>query len=252
MMIEKYNAKDLEAFLKKKGAADISELMNHIGTTSRNTVLRKLNELGYQTSYSQNGKFYTLKKFCAFDEDGLWSCRKAWFSIYGTLLETGKQFIDKSERGLSVSELDDRLHVSTKLALLHLIQEERIYREKHDGVFIYFSTNEKSKRIQIGIRSQRSGKVFDNIVDDVLAHEMKAAIILFFTLLDERQRRCFAGLESMKYGRGGDSKVAEILGIDPHTVAKGRLELIGNNFNFENVRAQGGGRSPVKKKRQKS
>jgi len=45
---------------------------------------------------------------------------------------------------------------------------------------------------------------------------MKAAIILFYSLLDEQQRRLYAGLESMKLGHGGDSVLAEVLGLDPH------------------------------------
>jgi hypothetical protein len=35
--------------------------------------------------------------------------------------------------------------------------------------------------------------------------ELKAAILLFYSLLDEQQRRLFAGLESIKLGQGGDS-----------------------------------------------
>jgi hypothetical protein len=40
---------------------------------------------------------------------------------------------------------------------------------------------------------------------DALVHEVRAAIILFFSLLDERQRRLYAHLESLRFGRGGDS-----------------------------------------------
>jgi hypothetical protein len=43
---------------------------------------------------------------------------------------------------------------------------------------------------------------FERVSEGVLAHELKAAIILFFSLLDERQRRFFAGLESLKIGLG--------------------------------------------------
>ena len=53
---------------------------------------------------------------------------------------------------------------------------------------------------------------------DVLPDELKAAIILFFSLLDERERRVYAGLESLKLGYGGDRQMAEILGLDVSTV----------------------------------
>jgi hypothetical protein len=52
-----------------------------------------------------------------------------------------------------------------------------------------------------------------------LPPEMKAAIILFFSLLDEQQRRLYAGLEAQKLGYGGDPKIAEFFGVSVHTAA---------------------------------
>jgi hypothetical protein len=81
----------------------------------------------------------------------------------------------------------------------------------------------------------------------VVAHDVKAAILLFFSLLDERQRRLFAGLEALKIGRGGDARVAALLGVDPHTVAKGRVELLGEDIDVTRVRKIGGGRRAAEK-----
>ena len=36
-------------------------------------------------------------------------------------------------------------------------------------------------------------------------------------MLDKRQRRLYAGLEVLKLGRGGDRRIADRLGLDPHT-----------------------------------
>ena len=47
--------------------------------------------------------------------------------------------------------------------------------------------------------------------------QLRAAIVLFASLLDERQRRLYAGLESLKCGWGGDARIAGLLGIDPGT-----------------------------------
>jgi len=58
---------------------------------------------------------------------------------------------------------------------------------------------------------------------------MKAAIILFYSLLDEQQRRLYAGLESMKLGHGGDSVLAEVLGLDPHTLARRTGDVLQNS-----------------------
>jgi len=79
--------------------------------------------------------------------------------------------------------------------------------------------------------------------------ELKAAMILFFGLLDEQQRRLYAGLEAHKLGYGGDRKIAEFLGVEVYTVARGRRELFGEQVHRERVRKEGGGRKPAEKKR---
>ena len=247
MSDEKYNAKDLQKFLLKEKVSTIEQLKRVLGTSVRMTVLRKLSELGYQTSYSNNAKFYTLKQLCEFDTDGLWSHRKVWFSVYGTLLETGRAIINRSPAGFSVTELNDTVHVSTKQALLHLYKKKLIVREKIDGVFVYFSVEKEMRKRQLFARKDLAATPSEGLDDDVLAHELKAAIVLFYGLLDQRQRRFFAGLESMQLG--GDAKVARILGIDPHTVAKGRNQLLAEDVNGGARRPSG--RLTVEKKHQK-
>jgi len=85
-----------------------------------------------------------------------------------------------------------------------------------------------------------------------LSPELKAAIVLFFSLLDEQQRRLYAGLEAHKLGHGGDRRIAGFLGLDGHTVARGRRELFGEQVQRQRVRAPGGGRKPTEKKRPRS
>lgn len=80
---------------------------------------------------------------------------------------------------------------------------------------------------------------------------MKASIVLFYSLLDEQQRRLYAGLESLKLGHGGDSILAGFLGLDPHTVARGRQQLLDQDAEHGRIRGAGGGRKPVEKKRRK-
>jgi hypothetical protein len=82
--------------------------------------------------------------------------------------------------------------------------------------------------------------------------ELKAAIVLFFCLLDEQQRRLYAGLESLKWGYGGDRKVAGLLGLDEGTVAKGRRQLLQQDVEIDKSRKSGGGRKPVEKKHRRS
>jgi hypothetical protein len=80
-----------------------------------------------------------------------------------------------------------------------------------------------------------------------MPEELKAAIVLFLGLLDEKQRRLYAGLESLKTGWGGDHQIAQLLGVDPGTVARGRRQLLERDVEMERVRRVGGGRKPTEK-----
>jgi hypothetical protein len=71
-------------------------------------------------------------------------------------------------------------------------------------------------------------------------------------MLDEKQRRLYAGLESLKLGHGGDIHIASLLGMDPHTVARGRQELISGDFDSDAIRPEGGGRLSQEKKLRES
>ena len=113
MRLPNYQATELKQLLESKKVCTLEELMQALGTSVRMTMFRKLQGLPYVTSYSHRGKYYALKPLCKFDESGLWEQRDAWFSVYGTLLATGKQFIDRSAAGYSAAELDAVLHVHT-------------------------------------------------------------------------------------------------------------------------------------------
>ena len=249
MKTEKYSSAKVRSFLKKHKIANMKQLMKELGTPSRNTVILKLKELECVTSYSHNGTFYTLKELCSFNRNGTWSYDGVLFSSAGTLVNTAMQFIEQSTNGMSVAELDGVLHVSTKLSLLNLFKDGKIYREKHGGVFVYFAKSKKTRKDQIIKRSPRQGDIFSN--SDAMPNDVKAAIILFFGLLDEHQRRLFVGLESIKIGKGGDAKIATIFGVDPHTVARGKKELIDRDLDMQKIRRKGGGRKSIEKKVQK-
>ena len=87
----------------------------------------------------------------------------------------------------------------------------------------------------------------DASVLEVPAEEVEAVILLFYSLQDEQQRRLYAGLESLKLGRGGDRQLADFLDLDPHTVARGRQQLLTQDVEVERARRAGRAASPWKK-----
>src|ERR1035441_3325337 len=190
-----------------------------------------------------------------FDESGLWSFQSVWFSRQGTLLDTAQAFVENSPAGYFAEELDHLLHVGTKEPLLRLVQHERVARQPVEGVYLYCSMNPVLRQRQLLARYvlQAEPDLASSLAKaEVVSDELKAAIVLFSSMLDEKQRRLYAGLESLKLGYGGDQRIAEFIGMDPHTVAKGRRELLEQDLEIDRVRKGGGGRKPLEKKRPKS
>jgi len=163
--------------------------------------------------------------------------------------------VHESEAGYTAVELKDVLRVKTKHALTQLIRSGRLQREPFDSVYVYVSGESHVAERQRKARKVHSKRSFASLIvvnPDLAAEEAKATILLFCSMLDERQRRLYAGLESLKLGHGGDAHIASLLGMDPHTVARGRQELIIGDLSRDRVREAGAGRLSQEKKRPKS
>lgn len=63
-----------------------------------------MKELGYLTSYSHRGRFYTLREIARFDANGLWSHDLAWFSRHGALLAGGNDEDSKNTQRTEATE----------------------------------------------------------------------------------------------------------------------------------------------------
>lgn len=241
--------------IRRQKIATLSDVMTALGTDARRTAFRKLKEIAARSSYSHGGRFYTLDEVAEFDTLGLWSCRDVWFSARRTLLETAAGVVDTAEAGYYIEELDNVLHVGTKDALRKLVRAGRLAREELGGRYLYCARDRHRRRQQLLARRARLAEpgLVGRLPDlAILPDELRAAIVLFFSLLDEQQRRLYAGLEALKTGRGGDTRIAELLGLDPGTVARGRRELLAQDVNVDRVRVAGAGRKAVEKKRLKS
>lgn len=255
MRPEQYRAKDVERLLKRNRIATMSDLKQELGTLSNATVFRKLKQLSCLTSYSHSGGYYALENTAKFDELGLWSHRSVRFSRHGTLLATAEKLVGDAEAGLYASELETLLEVAVKEALLGLLRARRVGRERVGGKQLYCSSNSVVRRQQVLARKTfaiETTLATPGSHPRVTADEMRAAIVLFLSLLDERQRRLYSGLESLKSGYGGDQRIADLLGLDVGTVARGRKQLLEQDVEVDRIRKAGGGRKPVEKKRQRS
>jgi hypothetical protein len=234
-----YKLEFLKMLFAEVKIATLPQLKAALGTSVDMTVFRKLRELSYCTSYSHRGRYYTLTEIAEFDERGLWFYQSVCFSQYGRLLETAKFFITHAEAGYSTHELDHILQVTTQEPLLCLLRQGAVYRTKLATAYIYFAVEPRIRRRQILLRK--------DWVATVAPDATRLATIRFWSLLDEQQRRLYAGLEALKLGYGGDTVIADQLGLDVHTVAVGKQALLTDTYKTQGIRQAGAGRTPIKK-----
>ena len=237
-----YPADKLASLLRDQKVATMPQLKSALGTAVTFTVLRKLASLGYRSSYSHGGTYYTLDSIAQYDEWGLWSYRDIHFSRHGTLLNTAAMLVTNAPAGYFTHELDAVVQVATKDALRQLVQQDRLARRKLEGLYWYGAKERPRRQVQWAAR----------LAQQRPEDEVQAAMVLFYSLLDEQQRRLYAGLESLEWGHGGDQQMAQLFGLDADTVARGRAELLRGQVVHERVRRVGGGRPRAEKKRPKS
>ena len=243
----------LRSLFARQRVATMAQLKEALGSAVNMTVLRKLRALGYLTSYSHGGKFYTLEELVRFDQRGLYRVHERCFSRFGSLLNTAEHFVVHSAGGYYASELSRELAVQTKEALLTLVRRQRVARIRVDGRYLHCAPQPQRRQAQLMHREQGLELPGATMTKPVLQRstEAKAALVLFFSTLNERQRRLYAGMESLRVGYGGDRQIAQLIGLDVHTVARGRRELLAGERPEQAVRGTGGGRVAVEKKRRK-
>ena len=245
--------KRLVTALMRKRVATMDELMAALDTQVRMSIYRLLKELSYRTSYSHGGQYYALERAMRFDEHGLWSVRSIRFSKYGTLMDTAERFVCDSARGFFATELEQLLRVSVKETMLRLVQKGRISRERVSHAYLYCSADPAIRKRQLAARAAELGMPIEPVGGrEDIPDNLKAAIILFTALLDERQLRLFAGVQALQFGHGAESWIADLLGIHRQTVAKGRQQLLEGNVLSDGIRRKGAGRPRMEKKTQKS
>jgi hypothetical protein len=242
MNVVRYPADKLVSLLQEQKVATMPQLKTALGTDVTYTVLRKLAPLAYRSSYSHGGTYYTLDSIAQYDDLGLWSYRDIHFSRRGTLLSTAEALVTQSDAGYQVPELEAVLYVAVKDALRQLVQGGRLFRREWEGRYLYCAVDRTRRQEQWAARQAQQAA----------SDDLQAAKALFCSLLDEQQRRLYAGLESLQCGYGGQQLTARRFGLDVDTVARGERELLSGQVLRDRIRRKGGGRPAVEKKRPKS
>ena len=114
----------IRSLLQRQKIATLAELKG-AGKFRHDDGVSKLKALGYRTSYSHRGKYYTLADIPRFDEQGLWSYDAVWFSRDKNLLATPSGLWKKPKPG-SCRRVEDCLNVEVKEPLLQLYRRRRL------------------------------------------------------------------------------------------------------------------------------
>ncbi len=144
---------DILEMFKEQKVMTLSALSGKAKCSGK-TILRRLKEHGYYTSYNMNGKYYTIPEIAAFDECGFWKYDDVYFNKFGGLREIMKRMIESSEMGYTVDELNKKLNVNCGSHVMTFVREGIIARRKYGGFYVYFSTDKKKQNSQAGKKEQ--------------------------------------------------------------------------------------------------
>ena len=154
MSIAAKYASRLNQLFRRKRAAPLDDLRAALGTGSRTTIFRILKTVGYFTSYSHAGRFYTLRHIPRFDRLGLWSWRGIGFSSHGTLRATLIFLVEQSEAGRTHEELLRQVGLRVHDTLRSLVQEGSLARQRLEDVYLYLSAHPKKAAAQMTARQE--------------------------------------------------------------------------------------------------
>jgi hypothetical protein len=127
--------------------AELSELSRTLRCSGR-TVFRALNQIGYHSSFSHHGRYYTLVDIPRFDARGLWFYEDVGFSADGTLRATVERLVKQAAAGHTHEELQATLRLRVHDTLLDLVEDHRIARERVDAVYVYLDVRPRAAKHQ--------------------------------------------------------------------------------------------------------
>lgn len=178
MLSRRESIKALHKLVRRVPVVTLETLFSTLGTRSRMTVFRRLRQVGYLSSFTHAGRYYTWPDIPKFDPHGLWFHRDIGFSRAGTLKQTVAVLVEQARDGRTHDEFQHLLGVRVHNALLELLRQGRIGRERWQGVYLYVSTDPGRAAEQVSARRERAERLrvaTDEGVVEVLIEALRAA-----------------------------------------------------------------------------
>ncbi len=158
MLDKKGSVKTLKRLFRRFSVVDMSTLFRTLKTQSRMSVFRRLKEIGYYSSYTHAGRYYTIAAIPQFDDHGLWFYQGIGFSKLSTLKATIVGLVNVAPAGFTHVELNNLLRLRVHNTLLVLVRECLIARERIGSIYLYINTVQEQADKQILRRQEQLSK----------------------------------------------------------------------------------------------
>lgn len=130
----------LHALFEQEQCWMIDPLAGELGY-SVPSVRRILAGLGYFSSFTHNGKWYTLESIPTFNRDGLWFKDNIGFSRERSLTDTLVRLAGRSTAGMTADQLGLKLHCRCHAILARLHRCGRLQRQKVGRSYVYLASD---------------------------------------------------------------------------------------------------------------
>ncbi len=177
--------KALVKLFKKHSVVEIQQLSNTLNTSSRMSIFRRLRMIGYYSSYTHKGAYYSLTDIPCFNKYGLWFFHGIGFSRVNTLKATIIELVERSEAGYTHREIEALLHIKVHNTLLKLVRTKSILRKHKEKKFIYCSSDQQkaadqiTQRIKLStVETESSAPLSEAMIIEVLLEIVRAGEVL--------------------------------------------------------------------------
>lgn len=136
------------------------------------SVRRFLAEVGYLSSFTHNGAWYTLRSIPRFAEDGLWFHKDIGFSRTGSLTNTLVELATRSSAGMTAEQLGTKLRCRCHSVLVQLCRQGRLQRHKIGSSHVYLAIDPR-----IAVVQRQS---FESLLQTQLPAEIAVLILVEF------------------------------------------------------------------------
>jgi hypothetical protein len=147
MSVKNNTTQILNSAFKKQKCWTIEPLAQQLNYSTP-SVRRFLNKIGYYSSFTHNGRWYTLASIPRFGQDGLWFHDDVGFSRVGSLTQTLVRLIERSPGGMTADQLGKKLRTRCHAVLVLLCRNDRVQRQKHGRSYVYLAADTHKATVQ--------------------------------------------------------------------------------------------------------